>query len=452
MRKLRLTGNVLALVGCFLLVLPKAASGQGPCRWRATRSPSRFGLRTANLTISRPPTPTPGPSDDWERFETRLLENCRELVRAELARATQTLGAEVRAAAAERAAAGTSQVNDQIARAQHMQRETEQLQALAREQIAQIQQMQRELEQQQESTRQLIQQLAIRAAEFPDLPAQPEIPPKETSSDPETVADTTFNAPKSNVKIPEIRTYTHPTDGSVLAWITSGTFRMGSDAGDNDERPVHEVRIDGFWLGKYEVTNQQYARFLEATGNPEPWYWNEPGYDDPQQPVVGITWHAAVRYCEWAGLRLPTEAEWEYAASGGQALAYPTSTGEISPQLANYRQTTSNLPSNKPTRVGSFPPNPFGLYDMAGNAWEHTACLYQSYPHEADALTDGRGLRVLRGGSWMYPPHYCRTSHRRRFAQHLTFDAAGFRVAIGAEELLESTGSAEPKSESEPVR
>jgi iron(II)-dependent oxidoreductase len=208
---------------------------------------------------------------------------------------------------------------------------------------------------------------------------------------------------------------------------------MGTDNGAEDEKPRHQVAVSGFWLGKFEVTNRQYAKYLE--GDPEarrPMYWDDSRFNAPDQPVVGVTWKEAREYCTWAGLRLPTEAEWEYAAAAGRQLAYPTATGEISSDLANTLGTGGRDRWEFTSPVGSFPPNPFGLYDMAGNAWEWTSSAFADYPY---ASSDGReedkagSLRVLRGGSWHSTPDYCRSAARHRFASHLRYDYAGFRVA-----------------------
>jgi len=229
--------------------------------------------------------------------------------------------------------------------------------------------------------------------------------------------------------------YINPADGSVLIWIPGGEFSMGDDRGQADEKPAHKTTVRGFWLGKFEVTNEQYHKFLRASGATRPYHADDPNYNDPNQPVVGVTWLEAVRYCQWAGLRLPTEAEWEYAACAGTQAEYPTQTGVISRALANARGAAGPDQWEYTSPVGRFPPNALGLYDMAGNAWEWTSSAFSPYPYVA---TDGRegqqigALRVLRGGAWSFPPQYCRTKHRHRFASHLRCEYPGIRVALTA--------------------
>jgi formylglycine-generating enzyme required for sulfatase activity/precorrin-6B methylase 2 len=227
--------------------------------------------------------------------------------------------------------------------------------------------------------------------------------------------------------------YFNSKDGSVLIWIPGGEFMMGSDQGQEDERPAHKVAVQGFWLGQFEVTNEHYRRFLKAEGAIPPYHWDDPDYSDPNQPVVGVTWREAESYCEWAGLRLPTEAEWEYAARAGTTFEYPTQTGAISHALANVRGTAGPDKWECTSPVGRFPPNSLGLYDMAGNAWEWTSSVFLPYPYKNDAehvAYKPGALRVLRGGAWCFPPQYCRTTHRHRFAQHLRCDYPGIRVAM----------------------
>jgi len=231
--------------------------------------------------------------------------------------------------------------------------------------------------------------------------------------------------------------YVNPTDGSVLLWIPGGEFLMGSNDGPEDERPEHKVAVGGFWLGKYEVTNRQYARFLKSGRERTPGYWDEEDFNQPDQPVVSVTTYEVEDYCRWAGLRLPTETEWEYAAAGGKQLKYPTATGDISHDLANYMGSGDRDKwADTTSPVGSFPPNPFGLYDICGNAWEWISNSYEPYPG-GPPISSGYGLRVMRGGCWHFSDKVCTTHCRHRFASHLRYDFAGFRVALTSPDARE---------------
>jgi formylglycine-generating enzyme required for sulfatase activity len=206
---------------------------------------------------------------------------------------------------------------------------------------------------------------------------------------------------------PLIRTQGAP-EGFV--WIPPGEFWMGATPGDteagDDEKPRHRVRITkGFWLSETPVTVAAYRRFAQETGRTMPLAAFNPEWNKDDHPVVCVTWDEATAYCEWAGGMLPTEAQWEYAARGGNGgLKYPWGD-EITSENANYRGGKRKGTS----RVRSYPASAWGLYDMAGNVWEWAADwfdrdYYASLPpdepvEDPHGPQSGKG-RVLRGGSF----------------------------------------------------
>jgi len=176
---------------------------------------------------------------------------------------------------------------------------------------------------------------------------------------------------------------------------------------------------------------------MQATGHAAPYFWNNSTFNGAQQPIVGVTWFDAKAYAEWAGSRLPTEAEWEYAARGGQQFEYATSTGQLSHDLANYDDYYDKAGVDQwyyASPVGSFPANPFGVYDMSGNVWEWCSSIYMSYPYSA---TDGRenmqntfSSRVLRGGSYYTDSYYLRCATRYDYSPGKHYAVyVGFRCA-----------------------
>jgi formylglycine-generating enzyme required for sulfatase activity len=223
--------------------------------------------------------------------------------------------------------------------------------------------------------------------------------------------------------------WVNPNDRSELIRIPAGEFIMGSERGEEDERPRHRVHLDEYWIGKLPVTNAQYRRFLKATGYCKPSYWDDSRLNKLDQPVVGVSWHDAVAYCKWAGLSLPTEAQWEKAARGTDERKYPWGSQSPSRAHCSYAQLTEPT-----TKVGSYPggASPYGCMDMAGNVWEWCQSLYNDYPYRAD---DGRedlaadGHRVVRGGSWFYDADPCYSASRDHSIPVLRSYFIGFRVS-----------------------
>ena len=242
-------------------------------------------------------------------------------------------------------------------------------------------------------------------------------------------------------------------DGAEMVLIPAGEFLMGSpeDEGEDGEHPQHTVFVDAFYMDKYEVTNGQYKQFIDATGHKAPEYWDNEAYNQPNQPVVGVSWDDAKAYCQWAGKRLPTEAEWEKAARGGSVgKKYPWGDS-ITHDDANYYGTGGRDTWNRPSPVGSFAPNGYGLYDMAGNVWEWCADWFDSGYYAKSSKQNPTGpssqeyldadqkkgwrQRVLRGGSWPNSPYYLRTAYRFSFnPAYGDYFFVGFRCVVAAQD------------------
>jgi sulfatase modifying factor 1 len=237
--------------------------------------------------------------------------------------------------------------------------------------------------------------------------------------------------------------------GCELVLVPGGRFEMGSELGPSDERPVHEVHVPAFYLGRYPVTNEEYARFLEENpGTKEPAYWADRRFNQPRQPVVGVSWNDAKTFAEWAGGRLTTEAEWEYAARSGGKKEEWAGTSEES-ALGDYAWYSANS-GDKTDPVGKKKPNGLGLYDMTGNVWEWVEdCWHESYegaPADGSAWLEAGGgncgRRVLRGGSWFNKPRYVRAAYRAGDDAVNRNCNLGFRLAQDARAALAEPGAA----------
>jgi formylglycine-generating enzyme required for sulfatase activity len=220
-------------------------------------------------------------------------------------------------------------------------------------------------------------------------------------------------------------------DGSILVPIPEGEAVFGSPEGEgyDDERPQFRASLPEYYMGAYEVTNAQWKRFADETGYGVPWSNGRIPLDCEDYPVADLNWGDAAAYCEWAGLRLPSELEWEKAARGTDGRDYPW--GDVwDPTLC--RNGVGGYDGSAP--VGSYPDgrSPYGLFDMAGNVWEWCADWYDAgaygYYARGDLSAPPRGeYRVLRGGAWSNCSEaYCRCALR-------SYDSwcgvRGFRVA-----------------------
>ena len=266
-------------------------------------------------------------------------------------------------------------------------------------------------------------------------------------------------SPKSNVKIIKKVVTPPPPPPKGMVLIPAGEFQMGSNdpEAQSDEQPVHRVYVDAFFMDETEVTNVEYQKFVRA--NPR-WgkrsidgafhdggyldHWNGDNYPIGKEnhPVVYVSWYAAMAYAIWVEKRLPTEAEWEYAARGGlRGQKYPWRGDVIDRGRANYGNNIRDT-----TAVRRYPPNGYGLYDMAGNVWEwcldeYDAGFYARSPRD-NPLSGGPSVdwiisnftgvktsRVLRGGSWYLGPRGLRVARRGRSSPASTDSDSVFRCA-----------------------
>jgi len=226
---------------------------------------------------------------------------------------------------------------------------------------------------------------------------------------------------------------------AVYRYIPAGEFSMGSDLDyrDEDEKPVHTVYLDAFWISETEVTNAQYAQCVIAglcdpPSNIE--YFNDP-YSD--HPVVYVNWFDAETYCKWAGGSLPNEAQWEKAARGGLegknfpwGNEYPVcEVGAENGALYSDCKRSGTMP------VGSFVPNGYGLYGMMGNAWEwvmdwYEKDYYESSPAKNPLGPEQGGKRVTRGGAWNTFKAFLHVADRDANPPQQSFSTVGFRCVL----------------------
>jgi len=268
----------------------------------------------------------------------------------------------------------------------------------------------------------------------------------------------------------------HELSDSAWVWIPGGSFVMGVEpgSGEPDAQPAHRRAVKGFYLKRHEVTNREFAAFIEATSyltdaerEGGGWVWQSGDWEwvegahwrtpvgagttwdaRPLHPVVLVSWHDAMAYCAWRGERLPEEVEWEYAAGGRFGATYPFPGDSLLVYANTFQgdfpisdQGEDGFRGTAP--VGSFRSGYHELFDMAGNVWEWTATAYHAREyliHASGGMVSGSGLdpflvsgtsRVIRGGSWLCSPVRCegyRVARRMRSPESDSYNHLGFRT------------------------
>ena len=246
-------------------------------------------------------------------------------------------------------------------------------------------------------------------------------------------------------------TWIRPVDGMVMVHVKTGAFQMGTSDGEENEGPVHVVGLDALWIDRSEITNGQYRRCVEE-GECDPpresgshtrvSYYDDGAYDD--YPVIYVSWHQASDYCSWVGARLPTEAEWEYAARGPQGRVFPWGE-QFDGNLLNSCDANCELDwadesiddgYEDTAPVGSYPGGASwcGAQDMAGNVWEWVEDWYAADAYENSPARNPTGpstgeYRMLRGGSWYNYVDFLRSTYRTWHDPGVADTSIGFRCA-----------------------
>ena len=240
----------------------------------------------------------------------------------------------------------------------------------------------------------------------------------------------------------------NPFEGAVL--IPQGAFEMGSRRSLMElnpseifnpdrhmlgpEDPAHEVILDAYYIDIYEATNEDYKKYMAAKGYKAPLFWDDPYFNGPRKPVVGVSWEEAQHFCKWKNMRLPTEAEWEKAARGKRPVKYPWGDEEPGPARLNYNNILK-----KTVAVGSYPSgkSDYGVYDLAGNVSEwvqdwHFPEYYLFSPKENPPGPEKGQYKVIRGGNWRSNPEDVRLTYRNATIPKIRNRSIGFRCAASA--------------------
>ena len=231
-----------------------------------------------------------------------------------------------------------------------------------------------------------------------------------------------------------------------MVYVPAGEFEMGGSDADawDDEKPVHTVDLDAYWIDKYEVSNAQYALCVADGDCTKPEftssftrssYYGNPEYDN--YPVIYVSWHQAQAYCQWAGGDLPTEAQWEKAARGTDGRTYPWGNESPTCQLANYDSGNNNYCVGDTSPVTNYEKgaSPYKALNMAGNVWEwvgdrYASDYYSNSPAENPTGSTSGSFRVIRGGSWYNLNWGIRAAIRSDDDPTSTLSYIGFRCAL----------------------
>jgi eukaryotic-like serine/threonine-protein kinase len=259
------------------------------------------------------------------------------------------------------------------------------------------------------------------AAQTPDMEQANDVSPTDPSNPPACTAIG--------------QSWTSPIDGMSLVCVPDGEFNMGSEDGEYDEKPVHKINLDAFWIDQTEVTNAMYAKFVEETGHPNVASSQQGNAD---HPVTLVDWNDATAYCQWALRQLPSEAQWEKAARGTDGRPYPWGSQDPDCTLANSSNPSTGYDCVGETQpVGSYPAgaSPYGALDMAGNTWEWVADWYKSdyfsnSPARNPTGPEDGSYKVARGGCWSNGKNLLRTSTRTENNPGSATNDRGFRCAV----------------------
>jgi formylglycine-generating enzyme required for sulfatase activity len=249
--------------------------------------------------------------------------------------------------------------------------------------------------------------------------------PTQGSAEPNQSPQVSPSPKQAETKLKQVA---EPLPPEGMVYVPAGTFLMGRDKGkDEAERPAHQVKVGSFYIDIYEVTNEDYEKFVQATGHHAPTTWSNGRYptNASRRPVTGVTWDDANAYAKWAKKRLPTEAEWEFAARGTDRRVYPWGN-DWQPGSANANGASQGMAD-----VGFYKgTSPFGAFDMIGNAWEWTASDLRAYPGGSlPPNLPGGNLKVIRGGSYESTKEYATTTYRTGWPARgaATYAQTGFR-------------------------